>query len=240
MEALGGIGSKAPQLFSSVLYQSSNDYKKDLATKLGDNLNFVMEQNSPDRINTWADNMLKQKLIDEETHAKIMDNAKVSADVNNIFDNSKGEMSITERAIDKIKNRTQNQKVKNRLADIISERGYLEKTLKEVKRKNPDSSDIGKYKDALKNLVQRKSDFPEKDQKSIENLVRNNLLKRGLITEEIYENFVYTSDGTNVGVDIGKYAAGESDCVITPSRQYIDFFFCKVFFVYGRYLCYRC
>ena len=83
------------------------------------------------------------------------------------------------------------------------------------------------YKDALSNLVRRKSDFPEKDQKTIENLVRQNLLKRGLITEEIYENFVYTngSEGSNVAVDIGKYAAGEADCVITPSRQYIDFFY---------------
>jgi hypothetical protein len=83
------------------------------------------------------------------------------------------------------------------------------------------------YKEALSNLVRRKSDFPEKDQKTVENLVRSNLLKRGLITEEIYENFRYTngSEGSNVGVDVGKYAAGEPDCVITPSRQYIDFFY---------------
>ena len=152
MEALGGIGSKAPQLFTSVLYQSSNKYKLDLATKLGDNLDFVMEQNSPDRVNTWADNMLKQKLIDEKTHAKIKDNAKVSNEVNTIFDKGKGDMTITELAIDKIKNQDKNQKVKNRLADIISERGYLEKTLKEVKRQNPESSDIGKYKDALNQI----------------------------------------------------------------------------------------
>ncbi len=83
------------------------------------------------------------------------------------------------------------------------------------------------YKDALNNLIRRKSDFPEEEQKSVENLVRKNLLKRGLITEEIYENFKYTngSEGSNVGVDVGKYAAGEAECVITPSRQYIDFFY---------------
>lgn len=83
------------------------------------------------------------------------------------------------------------------------------------------------YKDALSNLVRRKSDFPEEEQKSIENLVRKNLLKRGLITEEVYENFKYTngSEGSNLGVDVGKYAAGEAECVITPSRQYIDFFY---------------
>jgi hypothetical protein len=46
-----------------------------------------------------------------------------------------------------------------------------------------------------------------------------------LITGEVYEDFRYTNDGTQVGIDVGKYAAGESDCVISPSRQYIDFFY---------------
>lgn len=81
------------------------------------------------------------------------------------------------------------------------------------------------YENALKKLIKKESDFPKSDQESIRNLVRNNLFKRGLITEEVYENFKYSTDGTQVGVDIGKYAAGEADCVITPSRQYIDFFY---------------
>jgi hypothetical protein len=81
------------------------------------------------------------------------------------------------------------------------------------------------YKDALKMLIKGESDFPEKEQASIRNLVRSNLFKRGLITEEIYENFRYTTDGTKVDVDVGKYAAGEPDCVISPTRQYIDFFY---------------
>tara|TARA_R110000744_G_scaffold170264_2_gene288396 strand:- start:4075 stop:4896 length:822 start_codon:yes stop_codon:yes gene_type:complete len=81
------------------------------------------------------------------------------------------------------------------------------------------------YEQALKKLVRKESDFPVEDQESIRNLVRNNLLKRGLITEEVYENFRYSTDGTNVGVDVGKYAAGEADCVITPSKQYVDFFY---------------
>lgn len=81
------------------------------------------------------------------------------------------------------------------------------------------------YKDALEKLVRRQSDFPESKQASIRNLVRNNLLKRGLITEEVYENFKYATEGTQVGIDVGKYAAGEADCVVTPSKQYIDFFY---------------
>jgi hypothetical protein len=81
------------------------------------------------------------------------------------------------------------------------------------------------YDEALSNLQNNVSQFPEEEQLSIRNLVRKNLFKRGLITEEVYENFVYTTSGTNMGVDVGKYAAGESDCVLSPAREYIDFFY---------------
>jgi hypothetical protein len=81
------------------------------------------------------------------------------------------------------------------------------------------------YEKALEKLVKRESDFPKEQQESVRNLVRQNLFKRGLITEEVYEDFRYTTDGTQVGVDVAKYAAGEPDCVITPSKQYIDFFY---------------
>jgi len=81
------------------------------------------------------------------------------------------------------------------------------------------------YADALSKFIRGESDFPEEEQNSIRNLVRSNLHKRGLITEEVYENFRYTTDGTNVGVDVGKFAAGEADCVITPNVQYVDFFY---------------
>jgi hypothetical protein len=97
-------------------------------------------------------------------------------------------------------------------------------TVSKLTQKEDSNCNIS-YADALKNLIQKKSDFPKSDQDTVRNLVRNNLLKRGLITEEVYENFRYTSDGTQLGVDIGKYAAGESDCVLTPSKQYIDFFY---------------
>ena len=81
------------------------------------------------------------------------------------------------------------------------------------------------YKVALDKLLRGVSDFPEEEQASIRNLVRSNLHKRGLITEEVYENYRYSVDGTAVGFDVGKYAAGEPDCVITPSQQYVDFFY---------------
>ena len=81
------------------------------------------------------------------------------------------------------------------------------------------------YKKAIEKLVRRESDFPKEEQDTIRNLVRKNLFKRGLITEEVYENYRYSTDGTQVDVDVGKYAAGEPDCVITPSKRYIDYFY---------------
>jgi len=81
------------------------------------------------------------------------------------------------------------------------------------------------YKEALVKLLKKQSDFPKKEQESIRDLVRSNLHKRGLITQEVYENFRYTYDGTQVDVDIGKFVNGEPDCVISPSVQYIDFFY---------------
>jgi len=97
-------------------------------------------------------------------------------------------------------------------------------TVSKLKQKEDEKCGIS-YQHALNNLVQRKSDFPKEEQDSIRNLVRSNLFKRGLITREIYENYRYSTDGTHVGVDVAKYAAGEADCVIVPNRQYIDFFY---------------
>lgn len=97
-------------------------------------------------------------------------------------------------------------------------------TVSKLTQKEDDKCGMS-YEEALRKLTKKESDFPKSDQESIRNLVRNNLFKRGLITEEVYENFKYSTDGTQVGVDVGKYAAGEADCVITPSRQYIDFFY---------------
>ena len=93
-----------------------------------------------------------------------------------------------------------------------------------ITQKDPNKCDMS-YDKALNMLLMGKTDFPESEQESIRELVRSNLHKRGLITEEVYENFRYTNDGTCVGFDVGKYANGEPDCVMSPSHQYIDFFY---------------
>lgn len=80
------------------------------------------------------------------------------------------------------------------------------------------------YAEALRKLLAGESDFPKTEQESIRNLVRSNLHKRGLISADTYEAYRYAVDGVEVGIDVGKYANGEADCVITPARQYVDFF----------------
>jgi len=81
------------------------------------------------------------------------------------------------------------------------------------------------YAEAFSDLMNGTSQFTDETYMTIRNLVRSNLQKRGLITQEVYENYRYTVDGIIVDYDMGKYAAGEPDCVITPSVQYVDFFY---------------
>lgn len=101
---------------------------------------------------------------------------------------------------------------------------HFRNEVSKLTQKQDDNCDMS-YNKALEMLLKGHTDFPETEQQSIRNLVRSNLHKRGLITEEVYENFRYATDGTQVDVDVGKYANGEPDCVMTPSRQYIDFFY---------------
>ncbi len=96
-------------------------------------------------------------------------------------------------------------------------------TVGKLRQKNDDYCGIS-YEKAFKELQLKTPRISATEQESIRNLVRSNLHKRGLITEEVYEAFRYATNGTQVGIDVGKYAAGEPDCVITPARQYVDFF----------------
>ena len=127
MEALGGLGSKSPQLAGKVWYNSTNSYKKSLAKKLAENLDFAVDQNSSERVNTWADQMLSDKLIDEDTHTKIKINAAISSEANIAFDNMRGEMTVSGRALDTIKNGRKNKQIKKRLSNLIQEQKELTK-----------------------------------------------------------------------------------------------------------------
>ena len=81
------------------------------------------------------------------------------------------------------------------------------------------------YKKALDMLIKGETDIDKKSENLIREKVKSNLLKRGLITDEVYEAFRYTEDGTKVDIDVGKFSSGEPDCVISPARDYIEFFY---------------
>ncbi|WAK44671.1 hypothetical protein vBAmePPT11V19_00045 [Alteromonas phage vB_AmeP_PT11-V19] len=109
-------------------------------------------------------------------------------------------------------------------AVLFNNLSHFEHVVSKLSQKEDDKCGMS-YADALKNLLHKKSDFPKEEQESIRNLVRNNLFKRGLITQEIYEEFKYASSGTNLGVDVGRYSAGDPDCMLTPARDYVDYFY---------------
>lgn len=94
----------------------------------------------------------------------------------------------------------------------------------ELSQKDDDKCGVT-YEQAVDDLRKGKSSFNEKKYESVRNLVRQNLLKKGMITKEIYENFKYSVDGTVIDYDVGKIANGEPDCVITPAVDYVDYFY---------------
>ena len=91
-----------------------------------------------------------------------------------------------------------------------------------VTQKNNMHCDIS-YADALDELMKEKSQYSKEEYESIRNLVRSNLLKRGLITEDIYESYKYASEG--VIVDIAKVINEDPECFLTPVKSYTNHFY---------------
>ena len=79
------------------------------------------------------------------------------------------------------------------------------------------------YTEALDDLLKEKSQYSKEEYESIRNLVRANLLKRGLISEDIYESFKYSSEG--VIVDISKVINEDPECFLTPVKSYTNHFY---------------
>ena len=101
---------------------------------------------------------------------------------------------------------------------------HFKSTVSKLKQKEDNKCNVT-YEKAVHELINGYSKFDQKEYETVRNLVRSNLLKRGLLTEEVYESFRYSTDGTVIDIDMGKFANGEPDCLITPSTQYVDFFY---------------
>lgn len=79
------------------------------------------------------------------------------------------------------------------------------------------------YAEALDDMLKGKSLLAEDEYESIRNLVRTNLLKRGLISENVYESYKYDIDG--VAVDVSKVIAQDPECFLKPVRSYKNYFY---------------
>lgn len=79
------------------------------------------------------------------------------------------------------------------------------------------------YKDALSDLVNNRSTMTQGNYDIIKNRVKNNLHKRGLIAEEVYESYRYDVEGDIV--DVAKVAAGDPNCCLVPNSSYTNYFY---------------
>lgn len=79
------------------------------------------------------------------------------------------------------------------------------------------------YSQAVKELLADKSQLEPGEYESIRNLVRSNLMKRGLISESVYESFKYDVDG--IAVDVAKIIAGDPECFLKPAYSYKNYFY---------------
>lgn len=79
------------------------------------------------------------------------------------------------------------------------------------------------YAEALRDLVSSKPTMSQGDYQVILNRVKNNLLKRGLISEHIYESYKYDVEGDIV--DVGKLIGGDPQCCLVPNYSYTNHFY---------------
>lgn len=79
------------------------------------------------------------------------------------------------------------------------------------------------YKDALKQLLAGTPQITEGDYQLIKNTVRSNLLKRGLISEAVYESYKYAVEGQIW--DVAKVIAEDPACFLVPNETYTSYFY---------------
>ena len=108
--------------------------------------------------------------------------------------------------------------------DIVEFRNliHFKQHLKKLTPVDPRRCDVS-YEEAMKDLLSNKPMFSTQDYESIRDLVRSNLHKKGLLSEDIYEAFKYSSEG--VIVDIGKIIEEDPECFLTPVKSYTNYFY---------------
>lgn len=79
------------------------------------------------------------------------------------------------------------------------------------------------YVDALRDLLNDTPTITEGEYTIIKNRVKESLLKRGLITESVYESYHYDVEGELW--DVAKVIAEDPACFLVPTEKYISYFY---------------
>lgn len=91
-----------------------------------------------------------------------------------------------------------------------------------VTQKDDDSCGIS-YEDALSGLLTNKATMTPANYEIIKNKVKENLLKRGLISDTIYESYEYAVEGDIW--DVAKVIAEDPMCCLVPTESYTNYFY---------------
>ena len=77
--------------------------------------------------------------------------------------------------------------------------------------------------DEFKRQVREGSNVDPDKVEEIRNTVRNNLIKRGIISGTVYEGFKYDVDG--LIIDYAELASGNPECMLKPLKKYDKYFY---------------
>ena len=80
-----------------------------------------------------------------------------------------------------------------------------------------------RYKDAVRDLQQGNSTLTDETYSSIRNLVRSKLLKRKLITNELYEEYKLSTEG--LVIDMGRLANNDPECMLDHNGTGESYFY---------------
>ena len=94
--------------------------------------------------------------------------------------------------------------------------------VKTLKQKKDNKTGIT-YTKALDELLRNTATMSNGDYQIIKNRVKNNLLKKGLISEHIYESYRYEVEGDLV--DVAKVIAEDPACCLVPNYTYTNYFY---------------
>jgi hypothetical protein len=99
---------------------------------------------------------------------------------------------------------------------------HFKSHVKTLTQKDPSSCGII-YDTALKELLTDTPTISEGEYEIIKNRVKQSLLKRGLISESVYESYHYDVEGELW--DVAKVIAEDPACFLVPTEKYISYFY---------------